>query len=289
MTISACLIVRNESRIIERCLKSLKGVDEIVVLDTGSTDRTPDICVKNKARVYYDVWRDDFSEARNKAISYCTGDWIISIDADEYFPSGAIIFIQDFIKKNKGDVFTCYVRTDETLSLQPRIFRNNLERIYWKGAAHNYINRQADNHINVEITSTSEGWRRTNDPEQGIRILKNYLLKEPNAGREMYYLGKEYQGRCQWELAIYYLSEAEEIYPSPEGRTDIHLSIAKCYIHLKRTRKAINHLHEVLKLNPDTRECYQLLHRLTKKGIYAKLAKTAENRNMLIQSNDGND
>lgn len=280
--LTACLIVRNESRVIDRCLKSLKGVDNIVVLDTGSTDATIDICIKNRAAVFHDIWRDDFAEARNKALSYCTGQWIFSIDADEYVQPGAIDFIRGFIKKNKGDVFTLYVRTDETLSIQPRIFRNKPDKIYWKGACHNYLNRQADNHINVEITSTSEGWSRKNDPDRGIRILRNYLKSDPNAPREMYYLGKEYQARCQYELAIYWLNEAEKVYPSPEGRTDIQLSIAKCYIHMKRYRQAINHLHEAVKINPDVRECYSLLHRLTKKGIYAKFAEIARNSEMNI-------
>jgi len=251
----------------------VKGVDEIVVLDTGSIDDTPAICLKNKAFVYYDTWRDDFSEARNKALSYVVSDFVFSIDADEYVTSGTIEFIREFIRTNRGDVFTVHVRTDETLSIQPRVFRRDLERIYWKGTAHNYINRQADGHINIEIRSTSEGWSHNNDPDRGIRILRNYLSKEPNAIRELYYLGIEYMARCMYEMAIFYLNEAAE-YPDPSTRAEIQMRIAKCYIHLKRTRKAINHLHEALKIDPDIRECYRLLHRLTKKGIYASLAET---------------
>jgi len=280
--ITACLIVKNESRVIERCLKSLKGIDEIVVLDTGSEDSTPEICVKNKARVYYDVWRDDFSEARNKALEYCTGDWILSIDADEYLTEGAVQYIRDFLKKNKKQVYSCYVRTNGTLSVQPRLFRRDLKRTYWKGAAHNYLNRSADGHLNLEITSTSEGWSHNNDPDRGVRILSNYLKKEPNASREMYYLGKEYAARCQYELAVFWLSEACDIYPNLQSKADIHLSIAKCYIHLKRFRKAINCLHEAIKVDPDLREAYKLLHLLTKKNVYELMAKQAKNTNAVV-------
>jgi tetratricopeptide (TPR) repeat protein len=98
----------------------------------------------------------------------------------------------------------------------------------------------------------------------------------------MYYLGLEYMSRCQYELAIYWLGEAEDVYPAPGGRGEIHLFIAKCYIHLKRYRRAINHLHEAIKINPDSRECYTLLNRLTKKGIYGKFAEQARNAGMNI-------
>jgi len=273
ISLAAVLIVKNESKVIERCLKSIQDADEIIVLDTGSVDSTPDICIKNQALVYYDKWRDDFAEARNKAISYCTSDWIFTVDADEYVTPGTIDFIREYIKKHKGEVYTCHTRTEEALAVQARVYKNDLTRIYWKGAAHNYINRQADGHINVEITSTNEGWSFNNDRDRGIRILKKFLKSNPNAPRELYYLGKEYIARCKYELAIFYFSEVCDSYPNPETRADIHLSMAKCYIHLKRMRKAINHLHEALKIDPDIMECYRLLHRLTKKGIYGKLSQ----------------
>ena len=63
--ISACLIVRNEEKMIENCLKSLKDFDEIIVVDTGSIDRTIKIAKKYTNKIYNFKWNDDFSEARN--------------------------------------------------------------------------------------------------------------------------------------------------------------------------------------------------------------------------------
>lgn len=84
-TISACLIVRNEEEKLGRCLASLLGaVDEIVVIDTGSTDRTVEIAKKYGAKVGHFTWIDDFAAARNAAIAMAKGDWILSIDADEW-------------------------------------------------------------------------------------------------------------------------------------------------------------------------------------------------------------
>jgi glycosyltransferase involved in cell wall biosynthesis len=82
--ISAALIVRNEERFIARCLASIKDVvDEMVVVDTGSTDRTPAIAAELGAQVSEFPWCDDFAAARNVAIDRSAGKWILYIDADE--------------------------------------------------------------------------------------------------------------------------------------------------------------------------------------------------------------
>ena len=82
--ISAALIARNEAGVIGACLDSLSGhVDEIVVVDTGSTDATPDIVAGRGGRVLHFPWADDFSLARNRALEAASGDWILYIDADE--------------------------------------------------------------------------------------------------------------------------------------------------------------------------------------------------------------
>lgn len=83
-SISACLIVKNESDHLDRCLSSLKGlVDEIVVVDTGSTDDTVEIARRHGAKLGEFKWRDDFSAARNASLELATGSWILWIDADE--------------------------------------------------------------------------------------------------------------------------------------------------------------------------------------------------------------
>lgn len=82
--ISACLIVKNEARLLRGCLDSIKEVvDEILVGDTGSTDQTPVIACDMGARLYPVPWIDDFSDARNRILEKATGDWILSMDADE--------------------------------------------------------------------------------------------------------------------------------------------------------------------------------------------------------------
>lgn len=84
MKISACLIVKNEEEFLAGCLQSIRGlVDEIIVVDTGSDDRSGDIARHFDARIYHHPWENDFSLHRNQSLSYATGDWILQIDADE--------------------------------------------------------------------------------------------------------------------------------------------------------------------------------------------------------------
>jgi tetratricopeptide (TPR) repeat protein len=83
-TLSLCMIVRDEAGNLADCLDSVVGfVDELVILDTGSTDRTVEIALEYGAKVPRFVWCDDFSLARNASLQYVTGDWVLVLDADE--------------------------------------------------------------------------------------------------------------------------------------------------------------------------------------------------------------
>ena len=81
---TACLIVRDEGARLASCLQSThEFVDATVVCDTGSTDDTVDIALQASAIVTSAPWTDDFAAARNAALSVCTTDWVLSVDADE--------------------------------------------------------------------------------------------------------------------------------------------------------------------------------------------------------------
>lgn len=82
--ISLCMIVRNEELNIRRCLDSVKNyVDEMVIVDTGSADRTKAVCSEYGARIFDFEWKNDFAAARNFSLEKARGDWILWLDADE--------------------------------------------------------------------------------------------------------------------------------------------------------------------------------------------------------------
>ena len=84
-SIALVMIVKNEKKVLGRCLESVKNyVDDIIVLDTGSSDSTIDIARSYRARLYQWEWQNDFSKARNEALKYSKCDYNLSLDADDY-------------------------------------------------------------------------------------------------------------------------------------------------------------------------------------------------------------
>lgn len=97
-TISLCMIVKNEEKVLSKCLESVQGiVDEIIIVDTGSTDKTLDVAKKYTDKIYYFDWISDFSAARNESLKYANSDYILILDADEYLEEG--VNLQEDIKK----------------------------------------------------------------------------------------------------------------------------------------------------------------------------------------------
>jgi tetratricopeptide (TPR) repeat protein len=132
MDLSLCMIVKNEENYLSQALNSVKDVvDEIVVLDTGSTDRTVEIAETVGARVYHFDWCNDFSAARNKALSYVKGTWVLVLDADEVLTPEIVPEMKQAMKSNHHLVINL-VRQEVGASQSPyslvsRLFRNHPE------------------------------------------------------------------------------------------------------------------------------------------------------------------
>jgi GT2 family glycosyltransferase/SAM-dependent methyltransferase/predicted Zn-dependent protease len=102
-TLSLCMIVKNEEKNLARCLKSVRGVvDEMIVVDTGSTDKTMDIARAFGARIYEFPWTGDFSAARNLSLEKATGDWIFVLDADEVISARDFDELRSLIRKGSS-------------------------------------------------------------------------------------------------------------------------------------------------------------------------------------------
>ncbi|HLG30363.1 MAG TPA: glycosyltransferase family 2 protein, partial [Candidatus Brocadiales bacterium] len=124
------------------CLNSVKElVDEMIIVDTGSTDETAKIAGDCGANVFYLPWNDDFSESRNYALKHATGDWILHLDADEVLVQEDIPQVKQIIKnKETNGVYCLFYSTQKASSgcsqfYLPRLFRNNIG-IYYRGRIH---------------------------------------------------------------------------------------------------------------------------------------------------------
>lgn len=140
MKLSFCMIVKNEEATLPKCLSSVRdAVDEMVVLDTGSTDRTPDIAREFGAKVYHYQWRNDFAAARNESLKYATGDWILVLDADEVLDREIVPLLREAML-NERCILINLVRhevgaTQSPYSLVSRLFRNHPD-IYFSHPYH---------------------------------------------------------------------------------------------------------------------------------------------------------
>ncbi|NLK24466.1 MAG: glycosyltransferase [Clostridiales bacterium] len=148
MDLSVAMIVKNEEKNMERCLKALRNLDgkldyEIVVVDTGSTDKTKEIAKKYAHRVYEHKWNGNFADMRNISINYCKGTWILIIDADEVLQNPERLV--QFIKSNEGKKYNAAeiiiknlldADSDNYISANLfRLFKKNKE-FYYVGRVH---------------------------------------------------------------------------------------------------------------------------------------------------------
>jgi len=119
--ISLCMITKDEEEFLPRCLESVRGlVDEIVIVDTGSTDRTVDIAKHYGAAVFHHPWENDYSRHRNQSIEYATGEWILIMDADEVIAARDLDRIRQIVRSVPADGFEFTLRNYDT-----RLFANS--------------------------------------------------------------------------------------------------------------------------------------------------------------------
>ncbi len=162
-TISLCMITRDEEDFLPRCLESVKSlVDEIIIVDTGSTDGTIAVAKRYGAKVYQHPWEEDYSKHRNQSLAYATGDWILVMDADEVIAEKDLARIRTILDTVRADGFYFTLRNYEgtsnlaNLTVNPgdyeegkgfpgyigcdlvRLFRND-SQIYFVGQVHETV------------------------------------------------------------------------------------------------------------------------------------------------------
>ena len=211
--ISACYIVKNEAEKLLLSLKNLRGVDEIIIVDTGSTDNTLEVAKNFGAKIFYKAWADDFSAPRNLALSKVTGDWIIFLDADEYFTestadnlrnvienvdgteiNGLLIYLVNIDVENENKIL------DTTFVL--RIYRN-LRGLKYVGKIHEELQLNGKNLANIIplppkfLTLNHTGYSAKLNKSKAERNLKLLLaeLENTNEPQKFYgYIAQCYNG-----------------------------------------------------------------------------------------------
>ncbi len=143
--VSLCMIMKNEEDELPLVLASAAGlVDEIVIYDTGSADRSVALARELGATVIEGYWDDDFSRARNEALEYCSGDWILWLDADEAVHGDAVDFRAKLAAQRTFDCYTVAIESIEGSGLgartafhAARVFRRR--SCHWSGPIHEQV------------------------------------------------------------------------------------------------------------------------------------------------------
>lgn len=153
------MIVKNEAHRLQNCLDSVKPVvDEIVIVDTGSTDQTVKIAKQATPKVYHFHWCDDFAQARNYSLSKASGEWILVLDADEVLLPPAIALIDRIVNQRSNVIAVNFVRQEVRANQAPyslvcRLFRNRRD-LRFVGVYHEGIDRDL-----TEIMQAEKHWQ----------------------------------------------------------------------------------------------------------------------------------
>jgi tetratricopeptide (TPR) repeat protein len=207
------MMVKNEEEFLADALESVKDlVDELVVIDTGSSDRTIEIAKEHGAKVYHYLWRDDFSDARNETIRRCTGQWVLILDADEriQMPKKHIENFRQGLHNylNEGpyigiSVNVINIRLDGSVmnSLPSLRFFPRCEEISYRNRVHNQIHLADDVEMELKVCSFIDVQHLGYDPivyekrkksARSLPLIQKQLIDEPDNMVYKFYEGREY-------------------------------------------------------------------------------------------------
>ncbi|STO12441.1 SPBc2 prophage-derived glycosyltransferase SunS [[Flavobacterium] thermophilum] len=214
ITISLCMIVKNEEDVLARCLDSVQHlVDEIVIVDTGSTDRTKEIARSYTARVIDFPWSDDFSAARNFSFSHATMDYIFWLDADDILPAEEqtkFLTLKRTLSSDIDSVTMIYsLAQDEYGKTISSVRRNRLVKrssgFRWHGMVHEYLEVWGTI-LNSDITIIHQPNRCASD--RNLQIYERQLAQGAEfSPRDLFYFANELFDHQQYERAIQYYEQ----------------------------------------------------------------------------------
>jgi hypothetical protein len=203
LPISLCMIVKNEEAFLDVALKSVRavlGLDDIVVVDTGSTDKTKEIAQNNSVSIFDFEWCNDFSAARNFAASKAKNDWIFYIDADEELLYADLIVLKAFLTNVRA--LGMITLTDITTNRQSSLARLYNRKSYsFEGRIHEQL-RAIGSHLrivsgDVKISMLHHGYLPEYNKvaaklERNELLLLEELKDQPENPYLLYQLGKCY-------------------------------------------------------------------------------------------------
>lgn len=293
-TIIACLIVKNEEALLARCLESVKNLDGIWILDTGSQDRTVEIARQYTENVFIDfVWCDAFDLAHNHLLEKVRGKsaWVLSIDADEFLHDvDAVRQAVELAEKTVRVTMVAEGDPNNTFGF-PRLFRNTPE-IFWVQPIHKHLNVPGEGEPvgNVRITyGYSPAHQR--DIDRSLRMLEHTVELEKEPSRNLYYLGREYWYKQKYQQAVDTLQRYVKVSHWDGEEADAYLIMAQAYYEIARAdqnpetvEKAAAAVLQALKINANYKEAILFMASIVRerhRDQWLRMAKSANNQDLV--------
>ena len=275
--VSLTMIVRDEENNISRCLESVRGVfDEIVVLDTGSKDRTIEIARSFGARVFDFVWVDDFAAARNAALARARGDFAFWLDADDVIEPSERAKLEGLLgglgRGGKNGAFVVRCACDagpngeggETVVDHIRLFPV-IEGVRWTYRVHEQILpalKRAGvpvewSDITVRHTGYADRELRSRKLDRDTRILLEELAERPDDPFTLFNLGSVAVERTKWDDALTYLNRSlAHSAPTDSIVRKLYALIARAHQMLRDPQSALRACAQGLSLDPEDAELW---------------------------------
>jgi len=265
--LSICMIVKNEADLLARCLDSVRqAADEIIVVDTGSTDATMEIAREKGAKVICDKWRNDFAWSRNISIQHATGAWILWLDADDIVPPESIPVLKTLKTEKPDHIIGLTVKNQRsgntgTEFVQARMFPNRPD-LYFERRIHEQIMPSA---LRIGMTMETRlaviehhGYA---DPatmkKKALRnvnlLIEDYNDSEPDSVTtveiaDSYQLTDDLDSSIKWYERTLAIPDCEKVTPSIAGHA--HLGLGNIYNQREDYKNALIHLKKASEISP---------------------------------------
>jgi glycosyltransferase involved in cell wall biosynthesis len=268
-TLSLCMICKNEEDTIGHLLDSVQGdlFDQIVVCDTGSTDKTLDVLKSYNVQIEHFDWIDDFSAARNFSFSKATGDYIMWLDADDYITPQyyqALLELKKRIHEFSIWLLKYEYAFDEYGNSQASFFRERIVKrslnLQWNEPIHEYLKIE---HPYTMLDIEIHHHKKAKHTERNISILEKIVEQKPQEARNFYYLGKEYCDAQHIEKGIPCLKRFVTM-PDAwcENKYEAFIRIADYEKSCSNRKDAQHYLYEAVKEVPLKAKAYYYLGNL---------------------------
>lgn len=254
--LSICMIAKNEEKNISKCLARIGSYGfEIIVVDTGSTDKTKEIALGYTNQVFDFCWIDDFAAAKNYAVQKASNNYVMILDSDEYLEAFDVSLLKESIRKHENQVgriqrintFLNYGGQEENREWINRLFPKN--KYYYEGKIHEQLvqvnNKPYETYLtNVRILHDGYDLSREqkeSKTKRNISLLKRELLEQGKEPYLLYQLGKSYYMAKEFEISCQYFEEGltYDLNPELEYVIDMVESYGYALINSKQYKKAL--------------------------------------------------